>query len=404
MRQFIIVATAVACFACTTQADDDKAGPRPAPAIQSVRGTVGGEKADDKNGEKTNEGKKPPTRRERLIQIVKDQNVDWQKRTDSLNAMKPGAERDNATKELATAGIAFAQKALDLAREDENDAIAFSAAFYAFTGGGGSKTTSDAADFIAERLANDMHIFPTMRQMTHSRGGSDLLARIANNTKSKEIRGAALLAILDFEVDEIDQPPPGISLSPNEVSAKYAAATDKLKKLATDYAGVKAPTRLGDSVSDAARKKIFFIDHLTVGKKAPDFECELLDGKKGKLSDFSGNVVVLDVWTTWCTPCRAMIPHERALVEKLRGSPFKLVSVSADDEKETLIKFLEKEKMPWTHMWSGAVGSFIDEYQIGSYPTIFVIDAKGIIRFKHVRNEQMDHAVEMLLKEMSGSK
>jgi hypothetical protein len=120
MRQFIIVATAVACGARTTQADDDKAGPRPVPAIQSFPGTVGGEKAHDKNGQKKDEEKKPPTRRERLIQIVKDQNVDWQKRTDALNAMKPGAERDKATKEFPTAGIPFAQKALALAREDEN--------------------------------------------------------------------------------------------------------------------------------------------------------------------------------------------------------------------------------------------------------------------------------------------
>jgi hypothetical protein len=45
--------------------------------------------------------------------------------------------------------------------------------------------------------------------------------------------------------------------------------------------------------------------------------------------------------------------------------------------------------MPWTHLWSGASGGFIDEYQIASYPTIYVLDAKGIIRFKHIRNEEL---------------
>ena len=99
-----------------------------------------------------------------------------------------------------------------------------------------------------------------------------------------------------------------------------------------------------------------------------------------------------------------MIPHQRELVERLKGRPFKLVGVSADDEKETLIRFLRKEKMPWTHMWSGATGGFIDQYQIGSYPTIYVLDAEGTIRFKHVRNEEMDRAVETLLKEMGRTK
>jgi peroxiredoxin len=314
-----------------------------------------------------------------------------------VNDLRDGRERPK------TAGIPFAQQALDLAREDEHDEIAFAAAFYAFTGGGGTRTTTDAADFIVNGLA-DAKVVPTMTQMARSGGGLDIPARLAQNTKSREIRGAALFAILDYEVDAVDRPPPGTALSADEVAARFAAATDKLTRLASEYAGVNVSTRLGDSVSEAARKKIFFIDRLTVGNTAPDFECALLDGKKANLSDFRGNVVVLDFWTTWCMPCRAMIPHERALVERLKGRPFKLLSISADDEKETLVQFLEKEKMPWLQMWSGAAGGFVDEYQVDSYPKIFVLDAEGVIRFKHVRNEAMDHAVETLLKEMSGGK
>src|SRR5262249_38211468 len=99
-------------------------------------------------------------------------------------------------------------------------------------------------------------------------------------------------------------------------------------------------------------------------------------------------------------PCRGMIPHERELVERLRDKPFKLVSLSADDKKETLVKFLEKEKMPWTHMWNGADGGAIDLYQVQFYPTIYVLDPKAIIRSKHVRGEAMDKAVDTLLNEM----
>ena len=55
-------------------------------------------------------------------------------------------------------------------------------------------------------------------------------------------------------------------------------------------------------------------------------------------------------------------------------------------------------------LWSGASGGFIDQYQIASYPTIYVLDGKGIIRFKHVRNEELANAAETLLKEMSGMK
>lgn len=223
-------------------------------------------------------------------------------------------------------------------------------------------------------------------------------------TTSKEIRGAARFTLLDVEVDSIETSSSEKPLSAEEVAAKYATVRKKLKQLDADFAGVKVATRLGNSVSEATQKKIYFIDHMTVGKEAPDFECELLNGKKAKLSDFRGNVVVLDVWATWCGPCRAMIPHERELVEKLKSKPFKIISLSVDDKKETLTQFLEKEKMPWTHVWNGAQGGMVDLYQIQFYPTIYVLDTGGTIRFKNVRNEKMQHAVEALLEEMSRKK
>lgn len=360
--------------------------------------------ADDKAAKNPGE-QNATTRKERLLQMLKDYNTRQQELADARDTLRPGQDRDKVVAQMDSARIQFAQKQLDLAREDDQDAIAFTAAFSAFLTGGGKKPTTEAADFIVDHLANDLKVVPAIPQMANSNGGVELLNRLAEKTKSNEIRGAVLFSVLDYEVDRIDHPLIGTpEPSAKEAAARYAAAADKLKKLAAEFADVKVSTRLGNSVSEAARKKLYFIDNMTVGKKAPDFECELIDGKKVKLSDFRGNVVVLDVWATWCTPCKAMIPHERKLVERMKDKPFKLVSLSVDDEKETLAKFLDKEKMPWIHMWNGATGGFVEQYQIQFYPTIFVLDAKGTIRFKHVREEKLDQAVESLLKEMSGMK
>jgi thiol-disulfide isomerase/thioredoxin len=138
---------------------------------------------------------------------------------------------------------------------------------------------------------------------------------------------------------------------------------------------------------------------LSIGKPAPEVVSQGLDGKPVKLSALKGKVVVLDVWTTWCGPCKAMIPHERAMVERLKDKPFVLVSISADEKKETLTKFLSRQKMPWTHWWNGYEGGILEDWDVQGYPTIYVLDAKCVIRYKDLRGEKLEEAVNKLLKE-----
>ena len=143
---------------------------------------------------------------------------------------------------------------------------------------------------------------------------------------------------------------------------------------------------------------------LSIGKPIPELVAEDLDGKKVKLSDLKGKVVVLDFWATWCGYCIKMIPHERELVKKMKDKPFVLVSISADDSKDKVKKFIDKTPMPWTHWYVGDQADVLTTWEIEGFPTILVVDHKGVIRYKDVRDEKMDEAVTALLKEAEDKK
>jgi thiol-disulfide isomerase/thioredoxin len=140
---------------------------------------------------------------------------------------------------------------------------------------------------------------------------------------------------------------------------------------------------------------------LEVGNRAPEIVSQDVAGNTVRLSDLRGKVVVLDFWATWCGPCRAMIPHERDMVERLKGKPFMLVSVSFDKRKQTLLDFLSKERMPWTHWWNGDVGGIVDDWEVDRFPTIYVLDANGVIRHKDLRGDELEKAVNRLLDEQA---
>ena len=115
-------------------------------------------------------------------------------------------------------------------------------------------------------------------------------------------------------------------------------------------------------------------------------------------------MVVLDIWATWCPHCRAMIPEERQMVERLKDKPFALVSISMDAKKETLTEFLAKKKMPWAQWWVGANSNLAEDWNIEHFPAVYVIDAKGVIRHEGLRGKELEEAVTELLKKMEEKK
>jgi hypothetical protein len=95
-----------------------------------------------------------------------------------------------------------------------------------------------------------------------------------------------------------------------------------------------------------------------------------------------------------------MYPHERSLVKRLEGKPFVLLGVNSDLDKEVLKKAMAKEKIVWRSWWDRhQQGPISTRWNVTAWPSIFVLDSKGIIRYKHVHEEALDKAVNTLLRE-----
>src|SRR5258708_6650887 len=100
-----------------------------------------------------------------------------------------------------------------------------------------------------------------------------------------------------------------------------------------------------------------------------------------------------------------MYPHERSLVKRLEGKPFALIGVNSDTDKDQLKKAMEKEKITWRSFWNGSEGTngpIAKKWNIHGWPTLYVLDAKGVIRAKG--HSLSDELVDKLLKEMEPAK
>ena len=157
------------------------------------------------------------------------------------------------------------------------------------------------------------------------------------------------------------------------------------------------------TLGELAKQFLHGLRHLRVGKVAPDIEAEDLDGNKFKLSDSQGQVRVVVFWASWCGPCMAMVPQERKLVARMKDRPFVLIGVNGDEDRAKGKEVAVKNKMVWRSFWNGskgAAGQLARDWNVTGWPTIYVIDDRGVIRFKGLHREELDDAVDRLVGEL----
>ncbi len=162
------------------------------------------------------------------------------------------------------------------------------------------------------------------------------------------------------------------------------------------------PAAKGMTFGELATAAIFEMRHLSIGKVAPELEGEDLEGKPLKLRDYRGQVVMLSFWGTWCGPCMARIPQQRELVEKFSEKPFVLLGVNSDPDKQSLRGELDRHDITWRSFWcgpAGAAGELPRRWNVHAWPTVYVLDDRGVVRAKDLTGPALDPLLEKLIAE-----
>ena len=128
------------------------------------------------------------------------------------------------------------------------------------------------------------------------------------------------------------------------------------------------------------------------GFLAPDFVLQDLAGKSHTLSDLRGQVVLVNIWVTWCGPCKREIPSLVRLYQSRRDKGLEILAVSVDrTSSDRVASFADGYQMNFPVLLNprGDVGN---KYWARSIPSTFLVDKKGVIRWKVIGTREWDDA------------
>ncbi|MDB5330733.1 MAG: resA 14 [Phycisphaerales bacterium] len=330
---------------------------------------------------------------------------------------EPGPPRPDPNK-------VFAPRFLKLAREHAGSSIAIEALGWVVAHNLFNNEAAEAMGEITQRYAADPRIAAVLRDLNGLYGERfeplELMFRaVLKESPDRQTRGLACFGLARqlkfrrqmaedklrrYEMYLKSPDTGGYAVKPDvseEPLAKAdAEAAELFKRVVDEYSDIiRQPA--GGTLGSAARSELAAMAYLAVGKPAPDIKGEDLLGRAMNLSDFRGKVVVLNFGNhQYCGICRANYVHYRDLIKDHAGDPFVMLGVQSGDDIQKTKAAATRGDITWRSWWDGGYGPLAVRYNIGGWPTYYILDRQGIIRHKGSMSvEELDDAIGRLLKE-----
>jgi thiol-disulfide isomerase/thioredoxin len=141
-----------------------------------------------------------------------------------------------------------------------------------------------------------------------------------------------------------------------------------------------------------------------IGQPAPELTVQNLSGKPVKVSSYRGQVLLLDIWASWCGPCKQELPMLDEMAARLRSKGVQVLAVSVDQQRANVDKFLGSRGRWSLTIAHDPKGEVAERLQPDKMPTSYIIDRQGIIRYVNSGFVPSDaRQIEARLAELAGA-